>query len=80
MFGDIGIEKNKFYYYKSPSFLKDVDIEKVLVSSNIYFGEKKTINTLLVTCVMIIKLNYYIKGYDGQTKWMYILIEDDETL
>ena len=80
MFGDIEIEKNKFYYYKSPSFLKDVDIEKVLVSNNIYFDGKKTINTLLVTCIMIIKLNYYIKGYDRQTKWMYILIEDDEKL
>ena len=31
-FGDIGIEKNKLYCHKSPIFLKDVDIEKVLVS------------------------------------------------
>ena len=30
-----------------------VDIENVLVSKKIYFG-KKTINTLLVTCMMII--------------------------
>ena len=29
-------------------FLKDVDIEKVLISNKISFGEK-TINTLLVT-------------------------------
>ena len=41
MFGDIEMEKNKFYYHKSPSLLKDVDTEKVLVSNNIYFGEKK---------------------------------------
>ena len=34
-FSDIEIEKNKFYLYKSPSFSKDVDIEKVLVSSKI---------------------------------------------
>ena len=25
-FGDIEIDKNKFYLYKSPIFLKDVDI------------------------------------------------------
>ena len=39
-FGDIEIEKNKFYRHKSPIFLKDVDIEKVLVSNKISFGEK----------------------------------------
>ena len=37
--GDIEIRK-KFYHYKSPIFLKDVDIEKVLVSNKISCGEK----------------------------------------
>ena len=59
-FGSIEIEKSKFYFYKIPIFLKDADIEKVLVSNKITFGEKKTINTLLVTCIMIIKLSHYI--------------------
>ena len=40
-FGDIEIEKNKFYLYKSPIILKDVDIEKVLVLSKISFCGKK---------------------------------------
>ena len=39
-FGNIEIEKNKFYHYKAPIFLGDVDIEKVLVSNKISFGEK----------------------------------------
>ena len=39
-FGDIEIEKNKSYRNKTPIFLKDVDIEKVLVSNKICFGEK----------------------------------------
>ena len=38
--GDIYIGKNKFYRYKTPIFLKDVDIEKVLVSNKIFLGEK----------------------------------------
>ena len=59
-FGDTEIEKNKFYRYKSPIFLKDVDIEKVLASNKITFDKKRTINTLLITCIMIIKLNHYI--------------------
>ena len=39
-FGDIKIEKNKFYRNKTSIFLKDVDTEKVLVSNKISFGEK----------------------------------------
>ena len=58
-FGDIEVEKNKFYHDKSSIFLKDVDIEKLLVSSKIFSGEE-TINTLLVTCIIIIKLSHYI--------------------
>ena len=38
-------------------FLGGVDIEKVLVSKKISSGEK-TISTLLVTCIMLKKLNH----------------------
>ena len=27
---------------------------------------------------MLPKTSVYIKSYDGQTKWMYFLIEDDD--
>ena len=39
-FGDIEIieiEKNKFYWYKIPTILGDVDINNFLVSNNILF-------------------------------------------
>ena len=39
-FGDIEMEKNRFYRRKSIIFLEDVDIEKLLVSNNISSGEK----------------------------------------
>ena len=55
-FGNIDI-KNKFYHHKTPIFLGNIDIEKVLVCNKISFGEK-TISTLLVTCIMVIKLNH----------------------
>ena len=29
---------------------------------------------------MLSKTNAYVKKYDGQTKWMYFLIEDDDLL
>ena len=40
-FGNIEIEKNKFFCDKIPVHLRDVDIEKVLVSNKIYSGKKK---------------------------------------
>ena len=55
-FEDIEIEKRKFYHHKTPIFLEDVGIEKVLTSNKISFGEKK--NVLLVTCIMVTKLNH----------------------
>ena len=39
--GNTEIEKNKFYHHKTPIILGDIDIEKVLVSKTISFGEKK---------------------------------------
>ena len=53
-FSDIDIEKDKFYCHRSPTFLKNIDIDEVLVSEKISSVEK-TISTLLVTSIMIIK-------------------------
>ena len=30
--------------------------------------------------IMLPKTSAYVKSYDGQTKWMYFLIEDDDLL
>ena len=46
---------NGVYGYKSPIFLEDVDTENLIVFKENYSG-KKTMNNLLVTCIMIIKL------------------------
>ena len=54
-FDNIEIEKSKIYDHKTPIFLWDVNIEKVLVSNKMSFGEK-TMTTLLVTCIVVIKL------------------------
>ena len=37
---NIEIEKIKFYFHKSPIFLKDADIKKVLVSNKILMKKK----------------------------------------
>ena len=30
--------------------------------------------------IMLSKTSLYVKGYDGRTKWMYFVIEDDDLL
>ena len=73
-FGSIEIEKNKFYFYKTPIFLKDADIEKVLVSNKISFGEKNykyfigylyNDNKVKPLHIMLPKTSPYIKSYDA---------------
>ena len=56
-FGDIEIKKKNEI---KVLFLKDVDLKKVLPSNKISFGEKKNINTLLITWITMIKLSHHI--------------------
>ena len=76
-FGDIEHQKNKFYYYKSPVPLRDIDIEKVLVSNKISSGEKNykyfigylyNDDKVKSLHVMLPKTSAYVKSHDGQTK------------
>ena len=62
------------------------DIEKVLVFHKISFGEKDykyfigyfyNSYKAMPLYIMLHKTRAYVKSYDGQTKWMYFLIEDD---
>ena len=62
-------------------FLRDV---KSLVSNKNYFGERNykffigyfySGNKVKKSNIMLPKTSTYVKRYDGQTKWMYFLIE-----
>ena len=57
-FSDVEIGENKFNGHKSPLLLKNVDIEKVLVSKKISSGEKYC--NYFTGCIIIKKLNHYI--------------------
>ena len=68
-FADIEIEKNKFYRNKTLIFLKDVDTEKLLVTNNIFFGEKNyryfigylyNDNKVKPLCIMLPKTSAYL--------------------
>ena len=83
--------KKKIYCHKGSIFLKDVDIEKISVSNKTFSSEKnykyfigyfylyndykvKPLN------IRLPKASAYVKSYDGQAKWIYFLIEDDDLL
>ena len=79
--GNTEIEKNKYYQYKSLFPLRDVDIEKVLVSSKIYFSERNykyfignlyNDHKVKLLHITLPKTSAYVESYDGQTKWMYL--------
>ena len=83
------LKKNKFYHHKSPIVLKDVDIEKVLVSKKDFFWWKNYIyfigylhydHKIKPLHIMLPKTSAYVKGYHGQTRWKYFLIENDDLL
>ena len=61
-----------------------MDIEKVLLPNKISVGEKNykysigyLYNNHKVKPLHIMLPSAYVKCCDGQTKWMYFLIEDD---
>ena len=39
-FGDIEIKKQKYYRYKRPISIKDIDINKIVASNKVSFGKK----------------------------------------
>ena len=69
--------------------ITDGDIEKALVSKRIFSSEKiykyfidYSFDDYKVKPlhIMLPKTSPYAKRYHGQTKWIYILIEDDDLL
>ena len=83
--------KKKFFFtvIRILFFLGDLDIEKVLLSNKISFGEKNykyfisyfyNSNNVKPLYVMLPKTSAYVKSYDGPTKWVYFLIEDSDLL
>ena len=79
--------KKKIFLQSCP--LRDKDIAKVLVSSKISFGEENykyfighlyNDHKVKILHTMLPKTSAYVKIYNGQTKWMYLLLEDDDLL
>ena len=86
-FGDIEIEKQKFHQYKEPILIKNRDINKIIVSNEVFFGKKKCkyfidykdAKKLRPLCIFLLKMTAYRKYFD-ETKFMSFLIKDDELI
>ena len=81
------LKKVNFMVIRLLFFGQDVDIDKVLVSNKISLGEKSYKYFIGYLCnndkvrplhITLPKIGAYVKSYDGETKWMYFLIEDDD--
>ena len=86
-FIDIGgteIENHKFHQYKSPISIRNIDINKVIVSNTVFFskidfecyiGSKEVIPF----CMFLPKMSAYRRDFD-KTKYISFLIKDHEFL
>ena len=88
-FGNIEIEKRKFYHRKNLILLGDVDINNIPISNMVSSGEKMykyfigykdDDYKIKPLHIMFPKTSAYAKGYDGETKWMNVCIKDNDLL
>ena len=67
--------------------LNDVNIDNILVSNKISSGKKNYNycigclgkNKIKPFSIILPKTNTCVKSYDGETKWIYFLSEDEES-
>ena len=58
--------------------LGDIEIEKKIVLQQYFVGYLYDNHKVKPLHLMLPKTSTYVKSFDGQTKWMYFLIEDDD--
>ena len=81
-FNDAEIEKQKYYQHKSPISIKNIDINKIVVSDKVSFGKKKGFKYFIgyrdakkhrSLCIFLPKVSAYRRDFDV-TKYIYIYI------
>ena len=86
-FGDIEIQKQKCHQPKPPILIKNIDIDKIVVTNKVSFGKKafkyfisyKDGKKIKPLCIFLPKRSAYRKDFD-ETKYMSFLIKDEELL
>ena len=78
-FGDIEIEKQKFYQNKRPIAIKNIDVNKIVLSNKVSFGKKgfryfigyKDAKKIRLLCIFLPKITTYRRDF-GETKYIYL--------
>ena len=84
-FGDIEIKKQKFHQHKRPISIKNIDINKTVVSNKVSFDKKKfryfigykNAKKIKPLCIFLPKMNAFRKDFN-EAKYMSFLINYDE--
>ena len=75
-FGDIEVQKQKFHQHKEATSIKNIDINKIVVSNKVSFGKKefkylicyKVAKEIRPLCIFRPKMSAYRKDFD-KTKY-----------
>ena len=86
-FGDIEIEKQKFHQNKRPISIKNIDLNRIVVSNKASFGKKgfkyfinyKDTKKIRHLCIFLPKMSAFRRDFD-EIKYLNFLIKDDELL
>ena len=86
-FGDTEIEKQKGHQHKKAISIKNVDINKIIVSNKVIFGKKnfkyfivyEDTKKIRPFYMFLPKMSAYRRVFD-ETKYVSFLIKDDELL
>ena len=86
-FGDIEIQKQKFHEHNGLISIKNIDINKIVVSNKVSFGKKrfkyfigyKDAKKIKPLCMFPPKMSAYSRDFD-ETKYISFLIKNNELL
>ena len=78
-FGDIEIEKQKFHQNKRPIAIKNIDVNKIVLSNKVSFGKKgfryfigyKDAKKIRLLYIFLPKITAYRRDF-GETKYIYL--------
>ena len=76
-FGDFEIEKQKLHQHEGPISIKNIDINKIVVSNKVSLGKKgfkyfigyKDAKKIRPLCIFLLKMSAYRKHFD-ETKYI----------
>ena len=85
--GDIEIQKQRFHQRKEPISIKNIYVNKIVVSNKVSFGKTglkhfigyKNAEKIKPSCIFLLKMSTYRKYFD-ETEYKSFLIKNDELL